>query len=63
MKSNHYSFFKGAGVGVLKPKQYARLSKWGKLQKSNHLYNVEHVVQSTFQKLLITQQLLLCVLK
>ena len=31
---------------VLKPKQYARLSNEVKYKKSNHLYNVEYVVQS-----------------
>ena len=28
--------------------------KCGKIQKSNHLHTVEHVVQSTFQNMLIT---------
>ena len=27
--------------------------KWGKMQKNNHLHNVEHVVQSMFQIMLI----------
>ena len=36
---------------VLKPKQYARLSN--EVQKSNHLHNVEHVVQTIFQNMLI----------
>ena len=34
-----------------KPKQYARLSNEVKYKKKkNHLYNVEHVVQSKFHK-------------
>ena len=44
----------GEGVVLLKPKQYARLSNEAKYKKSNHQYNVEHVVQSTFQTMLIT---------
>ena len=51
-------FFQGGGGGgggvVLKPKQSARLSNEVKYKKSNHLYIVENVVQSTFQKTLIT---------
>ena len=52
-------FFLGGGGGgggwgcVLKPKQYARLSNELNI-KSNHLHNEEHVVQSTFQNMLIT---------
>ena len=41
-------------MGVLKPKQYARVSNEVKYKKKKHLYNVEHVVQSNFQKMLIT---------
>ena len=43
---------------MLKPKQNARLSNEVKYKKKkkkkNQLYNVKHVVQSTFQKVLIT---------
>ena len=28
--------------------------KCGKIQKSNHLHTAEHVVQSTFQNMLVT---------
>ena len=28
--------------------------KWSKIQKSNHLHTVEHVVQSIFQNMLTT---------
>ena len=34
---------------VLKPKQYARLSNKVKY-KNKHLYNLEHVVQSTIKE-------------
>ena len=49
----------GVGVGrgeveeTLNPKQYARLSR-DKIQSSNHLHNVKHVVQSTLQNMWIT---------
>ena len=40
---------------VLKPKQYARLSNEVIYKKKiNHLHNVEHVVQTTFQNIIIT---------
>ena len=41
----------GGGGGALKPKQYARLCQ---MSKYNNLHNVEHVVQSTFQNMLIS---------
>ena len=41
------------GGGGLKHKQYARLSN-DVICKSNHLHNVEHVVQSVFRIMLIT---------
>ena len=41
-------------VRALKPKQYARLCQMRQIQKCNYLYNVEHVVQSTFQNTLIS---------
>ena len=46
----------GEGWGrVLKPKQYARLSNDViNKKKNNILHNVKHVVQSTFQNMLIT---------
>ena len=44
----------GWGGVVMKPKQYAGVSNEVKYKKSNHLYNVEHVVESNFQKMLIT---------
>ena len=39
---------------VLKPKQYARLSNEVIYKKSNHLHNVEHVVQTAFQNMIIS---------
>ena len=45
----------GGGEGeveeTLKPKQYARLSRELKMQNSNHLHYVKHVVQSTLQNM------------
>ena len=44
----------GGGGGALKSKQYARLCQMRLIQKYNNLHNVEHVVQSTFQNMLIS---------
>ena len=44
----------GRGGGCHETKTVCWSVKRGKLQKSNHLYNVEHVVESNFQKMLIT---------
>ena len=38
----------------MKPKQYAGVSNEVKYKKATILYNVEHVVESNFQKMLIT---------
>ena len=43
----------GGGGCMLKLKQNARPSN-EVIQKCNHLHNAEHVVQSTFQNMLIT---------
>ena len=42
----------GEHVEIKKPKQSARLSS--EVQKSDYLHTEEHVVQSTFQNMLIT---------
>ena len=40
----------GGGEGNTGTKTVSQTVKRGKIQNSNHLHNVKHVVQQTFQK-------------
>ena len=44
----------GGGGGNIETKSVSQTAKRGKIQNSNHLQNVKHVVQSTFQNMWIT---------
>ena len=44
----------GGGGGNIETKTVSQTVKRGKRQNRNHLHNVKHVVQSTFQNMRIT---------
>ena len=44
----------GGGGGSTETKTVRQTVKRGKIQNSNHLHNVKHVVQSTLQNMCIT---------
>ena len=48
-KESRSDFFEGGGGGLSNEIKYKKKKK-----KNNHPHNVEHVVQSTFQNMLIT---------
>ena len=49
---------RGRGGGNTETKTVSQTVKRGKIQNSNHLHNVKHVVQSTFQKYMYVYELL-----